>query len=246
MRAIAVIPARGGSKRIPRKNIVDFFGRSLIGWTIQAAIESKEFARVVVSTEDPEIAEVAVAEGAECPFLRYEHYDDFSSASEATISTVRQAQDHFGETYEIAAQLMATCPLRSATQISDSFEAYRKKGRTFQISCFEYGWMNPWWAMRLSKDGVGVRLYPDGQGKRSQDLERLYCPTGALWIARTSALLAQGTFYGEPLRYEPIDWTSAVDIDTLDDLQMAKALYLLRRQSNPNGSRAETDFGGDS
>lgn len=230
VRSIAVIPARGGSKRIPRKNLVDFMGRPLIGWTIQAAINCKEFTRVVVSTEDPEVAEVAIAEGAECPFLRKDHYDDFSSTSEATISTIRQAQTYFGETYEIAAQLMATCPLRTAADISASLETYRKKERTFQISCFEFGWMNPWWAMKLSKDGVGVRLYPGGRGKRSQDFEPLYCPTGALWIAPTSALLAHGSFYGDPLRYEPLHWSSAVDIDTLDDLQMAKALYILRNQ----------------
>lgn len=224
MSAIAIIPARGGSKRIPRKNVIDFCGRPLIAWTITAALESNLFRKVLVSTDDPEIAEISRQWGAECPFMRDAFYDDYADSSEATIHALQQAQEYFNEDYEITVQLMSTCPLRRAADVRDAFDAFQQGKRTFQISCFAHGWMNPWWAMTLSDDGIGKPLIPEGRGKRSQDLQHLYCPSGAIWIARTSALLDNGSFYAEPLRYQPMHWKAAVDIDSYDDLLMAKAL----------------------
>ncbi len=231
MSAIAVIPARGGSKRIPHKNIIDFCGRPMIAWTIQAALESSLFDRVLVSTEDPEIAAVSREWGAECPFLREDCHDDHSGVSEATIHALGQAREYYGEDHEIVVQLMANCPLRQAEDIVSHLEVFRSQQRSFQISCFAFGWMNPWWALTLDAEGRGQRLFPQQQGRRSQDLPPLYCPTGAIWIARTDALLEQGSFYGEPLRYEPLDWIRAVDIDTGADLRMARCLRQLLEEA---------------
>ena len=222
MSAIAVIPARGGSKRIPHKNVIDFCGRPMIAWTIQAALESSLFDRVLVSTEDPEIAAISREWGAECPFLREGCHDDHSGVSEATIHALGQAREYYGEGHEIVVQLMANCPLRQAEDIVSHLEVFRGQRRTFQISCFPFGWMNPWWALTLDAEG---------RGQRSQDLPPLYCPTGAIWIARIDALLEQGSFYGEPLRYEPLDWMRAVDIDTRDDLRMARCLRQLLEEA---------------
>jgi len=227
VKTIAIIPARGGSKRIPRKNVIDFCGRPLIAWTIAAARESGLFDRVLVSTEDPEIASVAREWGADCPFLRDSHYDDHSGASEATIQALQQTREYFGEDYELTVQLMATCPLRGVGEIKAALAAFRQYRRTFQVSCFAYGWMNPWWALQLDAQGQGERLFPRHRGKRSQDLPPLYCPTGAVWLARTEALMASGSFYSEPLCYEPMHWTRAVDIDTPEDLLMARCLYAM-------------------
>src|SRR3989304_3520795 len=132
---IAIIPARGGSKRIPKKNILDFFGKPLIAWTIEAARESRVFNRILVSTEDKEIAAVAEKFGVEVPFLRQDSFDDYSPVSEATISTLCQVKSVLNEEYENVVQLMPNCPLRQSSHIIDAFNNFLKSGGKFQISC---------------------------------------------------------------------------------------------------------------
>ena len=100
----------------------------------------------------------------------------------------------------------------------------------FQISCFKFGWMNPWWAMTLDDDMKAEKLFPETGEKRSQDLQDLFCPTGAIWIANVEALKQSGTFYGDNYRAFPIEWTSAVDIDNYDDLKMAKLLDNMNKE----------------
>lgn len=225
VKKIAVIPARGGSKRIPDKNIIPFQGKPMIAWTIEAALQSKCFERVLVSTDDEKIAEVAMSYGAEVPFLRLQHADDYSTVSEATVAALIQASEYWSEEYNVIVQLMANCPLRSATDIHDAVSKFSHCNREFQISCFKYGWMNPWWAVELNSDGIPNRLFPETVNKRSQDLQDLYCPTGAIWIAKTHKLLKHGTFYGPGHCFEPIEWQSAVDIDDYDDLNFANVIY---------------------
>jgi len=228
---IAIIPARGGSKRIPHKNIIDFFGLPMIARTIEAAKESGCFDRVLVSTDDPDIAEVSQFYGAEVPFLRMDKADDLSPVSEATLSALAQAEVHWNESYEIVVQLMANCPLRGADDVLRAVSAFHGRSASFQISSFKFGWMNPWWSVRLDESGVPRRLFPEVLSRRSQDLEALYCPTGAIWIANCNALKQAGTFYGEGHVFENMPWTSAVDIDDYEDLAMAKAIYITRRES---------------
>ena len=88
--------------------------------------------------------------------------------------------------------------------------------------------MNPWWAAKINKDGSPDWLYPDGIVKRSQDLDDLYCPTGVIWIANIKKLLKSNTFYGPGHKFCELNWKSAVDIDDYDDLEFAKAIYLLK------------------
>lgn len=228
---IAIIPARGGSKRIPHKNIIDFFGLPMIARTIQAAKESGCFDRVLVSTDDPDIAGVSQFYGAEVPFLRVDKGDDTSPVSEATISALVQAEAHWNESYETVVQLMANCPLRGADDVLKAVAAFDGRSASFQISSFKFGWMNPWWAVRLDDSGIPKPLFPEASSRRSQDLESLYCPTGAIWIGNCNALKRAGTFYGEGHVFENMPWTSAVDIDDYEDLAMAKAIYKTRRES---------------
>jgi CMP-N-acetylneuraminic acid synthetase len=231
-RRIAIIPARGGSKRIPEKNILEFFGKPMIAWTIQAAKDAGVFDRILVSTDDPKIAEVSKEWGAEVPFLRQEFADDYTPVSEASASALQQAIDYWGEDYSHVTQLMANCPMRTGTDIKAALTQFEQHGRSFQISCFKYGWMNPWWAVQLDNSGQPQRLFPETAGKRSQDLPELYCPTGAIWIANAKALLSTKTFYGPDHVFEPIFWESAVDIDDYEDLSFAKALYAKTSESS--------------
>lgn len=224
MVAIAVIPARGGSKRVPRKNILDFAGRPMIAWTIEAARSCGKFDRVLISTDDAEIAEIGRQYGAEVPFLRDSAADDQSHVSAATLVALTQAETYWGERYDTVAQLMPNCPLRGASAITDAMDAFATREEGFQISCFKYGWMNPWWAVTLDSKGHPKPLFADAMTRRSQDLETLYCPTGAIWIADVEALRKSGTFYGPGHAFHPLPWADAVDIDDWEDLEMAKSV----------------------
>lgn len=223
-RIIAIIPARGGSKRIPGKNVFDFDGQPMIAWTINAAKQSGLFDRVLVSTDDSKIAELSIRHGAEVPFLRKDFADDYSTVSEATASALQQATDYWKEEYSIVVQLMANCPLRTSLDIKSALSSFEKCNRSSQISCFEYGWMNPWWAAKINELGQPTNIFPEASGKRSQDLPKLYCPTGAIWISTSEALLKHKSFYSPGYVFEPISLESAVDIDDYEDLRFAKAL----------------------
>lgn len=226
-RSIAIIPARGGSKRIPQKNIIEFFGMPMIAWTIKAALDSQMFDRVLVSTDDEAIAEIAREYGAEVPFLRVAAADEFSHVSSATIAALEQAESYWNEKYDIVVQLMPNCPLRNVKDIQTSVNYFMEHNIKYQISCFEYGWMNPWWAATLDKNNKPERLFKESIFKRSQDLEKLYCPTGAIWIALASGLRNAGTFYGPDHIFNVLDWTSSVDIDEEKDLEMAVAVQMM-------------------
>jgi len=222
---IAIIPARGGSKRILHKNTIDFCGKPMIAWTIQAAKESGLYDRILVSTDDQRIAEVSKKWGAEVPFLRASFADDHTPVSDATVSALQQAMKYWQERYSSVTQLMANCPLRTADDIIQAVTRFEVQGRSFQVSCFKYGWMNPWWAVRLSPEGLPERMFPDAASQRSQDLPELFCPTGAIWIAQADELLETKTFYGPNHVFEPMTWESAVDIDDYDDMSLAEALF---------------------
>ena len=132
--------------------------------------------------------------------------------------------------FDSVTQLFAACPLRTAKDIAGAVTAFEAQQRAnFQISCFELGWMRPWWAVKLTAENRPIPLFPEAHVKRSQDLEALYCATGATWIARTNALLSARTFYGEGHVYHPMPWQRSVDIDEPEDVLMASVLFRSHR-----------------
>ena len=141
--AIAVIPARGGSKRIPRKNIKLFDGKPIIAHTVEAALQSRLFSQVVVSTDSEEIALLAEQYGAEVPFLRDARLaDDVTPVSAATVDVV-QRLDATEDRFAYVCQLMPNCPLRSAEDIAKSYTQLLSTDSDSQISVVRYGWQNP-------------------------------------------------------------------------------------------------------
>ncbi len=222
---MAIIPARGGSKRVPGKNIIDFNGKPLIAWTIEAAKESGLFDKIVVSTDSEEIAEVSKKFGAEVPFLRDTAADDHSPVSDATLRTILQLEEQ-GEYYDDVVQLFAVCPLRNAEDIKNSYQFFIDKNVPFALSCYKYVWMNPWWAVTLDKGKKPDWIFKDKR-KRSQDLPDLYSPTGAIWIGKIENLKNEKTFYGKGHVFWEMDWKRAVDIDNYEDIALATALTSL-------------------
>ena len=233
---IAIILARGGSKRLPRKNILDFHGKPLIAWTIEAALQSKQYEHVLVSTDAPEIAEISRSFGAEVPFLRDTAADDVTPSSEATLAALRQAEQHWGKQFDVVSQLMANCPLRDAQDISAAVQNFTDLGADSQISSFRFGWMNPWWAAMLDAHGRPNYLFPEARLARSQDLPPLYCPSGAIWVARGQILKDAKTFYVPNHIFHSLSWISAMDIDDAEDFEMALACFMLKKHQESTSS----------
>lgn len=227
MANIAIIPARGGSKRVPHKNIIDFYGKPLIYYTIEAAKRSNIFDKIIVSTDSELIADVSFKYGAEVPFLREKFADDITPVSLATIDCLNRIEKYYNFQYETVFQLMANCPLRDENNIINCYSYFEKEGLDFLVSCFKFGWMNPWWAYRMNDKNIPLPMFPEALKSRSQDLPNLYCPTGAIWVAKTDKLRMEETFYGSNFRFFELDWKYALDIDTFEDFELAKTVYHL-------------------
>jgi N-acylneuraminate cytidylyltransferase len=194
----------------------------MIAWTIEAAISCKFIDKTVVTTDSAEIAKVAKTYGAEIPFMRSDYADDHSPISLVTVDMLKRLETNF----DIVIQMMPNCPLRRSVEVEDAFNFFVSDNHSFQISCFEYGWMNPWWSHTQDEDFTAKPFLQDFTiNKRSQDLPKLYCPTGAIWIAETEALLQSETFYGKAYRFHPMNWMRAVDIDDEKDLDLASIIF---------------------
>lgn len=234
---LAVIPARGGSKRVPRKNIRAFRGQPAIAYTIRAALESGLFHRVVVSTDSAEIAEIASACGADVPFVREAALsDDQTPVSLATLDALERL-DPCAERYSSVAQLMANCPLRTAEDVRESYRQFVESGAPSQLSVMRFGWLNPWWAMRRGEDFVLDPLFGDRATAPSQSLPELFCPTGAIWWARAGLLREARTFHVPGRTGWEIAWQHGVDVDTEDDWAMAELLARLADAPEPVDAR---------
>lgn len=229
-KCLAVIPARSGSKRIPNKNIRMLHGKPLMAYTIEAAQASRIFDRVIVNTDSSLIADIAVQYGAEVPTLRDSSLaDDYTPVSLVTVSTLKEI-DPDGTKYQYVAQLMANCPLRTSTNIVQSYQHFIDLAADAQISVTRYGWLNPWWAMELEENCVLMPLFKGRLQQRSQDLPELFCPSGAIWWAKGDILRRSQTFHIENRVGWELPWQQAVDIDDETDWQMAEALMHMHQK----------------
>lgn len=217
---ICIIPARGGSKRIPRKNIIPFNGKPLIAWSIESALKSHVFSSVVVSTDDDEIAQIAQEYGAEIPFMRKTDLaNDFATTSEviAEALTKLEQTDH-------VCCLYPTAPL---IRTSDFQNAYAKLVET-QADCIitvtEYDF-HPLRAFDVKEDGKLGFKWPENALTRSQDLPDLLHDAGGFYFFKTSAFNKQNKLVMENTIAYAIERSRAVDIDTPEDLEFAKLLH---------------------
>ena len=231
---IAIILARGGSRRLPNKNILKLQKKPLVAWSIEAALKSGLFKRVLVSTDSKTIQSISKKYKADVPFLRFKAADDFSSSSLATHYALLQAEEYWQEKYDVVAQLMANCPLRDAKDIKKSFISFKKNKCVSQISCFRFGWMNPWWATKINKKRKPIRIFPNFMNMRSQDLPNLYCPSGALWFAKRDNFLKYKNFYMPGYQFQEMNWISALDIDDKNDFLMAEVCLNLTKLKKKN------------
>lgn len=229
---IAIIPARSGSKRIPNKNIYPLFNKPLLFWAIDIAKDSNMFDRIIVSTDSEKYAEMSIKRGVECPFLREEFFDDNTHVAEATASSLIQSKKFFNETYSTVVQLMPNCPLRTVSSLKEFIIDFETLKYTSLISGFEFGWMNPNWAYEKDNLEQPIPLFPERILKRSQDLPKLFCPSGAIWVTNESNLIRNKSFYIPGWRFKILPWFEAIDIDDYADLQMAEIICMKNNIKN--------------
>ena len=219
---LAIIPARGGSKRIKNKNIINFKGEPMIAATIRVAKKCKFIDKVIVSTDSKKILKISKKYKINTPFLRESAFDDKSSVQEATLVAIKQTEKYLSS-FDVVIQLMPNCPIRKLDTLNSSIINFFKTKKKSQISFFEYGFANPWWAHKIKNNKIKA-LIRKNLFKRSQDLHKLYCPTGSIWISDIKTLKKYKTFYSPNYGYFLINFEEAIDIDTYEDLNLAKKI----------------------
>lgn len=220
----ALIPARGGSKRLPRKNVKLLCGKPLIAWSIEAAKSSKYIDSVVVSTDDVEIKNIAEQFGASVPFLRP---DSLSNDTASSFDVIQHAI-HFlkvDSENHLIVLLQPTSPLRTVEEIDGALEFFLAKNAKGVVSVSECE-HSPLWSNTLPENNcMSDFLRPEVQGKRSQDLPQYYRLNGSIYIYETLALLEQGkTFFNNDVYGFGTSLDTAVDIDTALDFLVAETI----------------------
>jgi N-acylneuraminate cytidylyltransferase len=227
---IAIIPARGGSKRIPRKNIRPFGGRPMIAWPIAAALETGLFDRVIVSTDDPEIAQTALDHGAEVPFMRPPDLaDDFTPTRAVINHAIKACESGAGSAVDMACCIYATSGFLEATDLIGAHDLLNQDpaaGFVFAALHFPHP---PQRALCRGPDGGVAMLHPEHATTRSQDLCETFHDAAQFYWGRRDAFVSGAPMFSAIARPWILPRDRALDIDTPDDWDWAERLLALRR-----------------
>ena len=226
MKTVCIIPARGGSKRIPRKNIKLFRGKPLISWTIDLARNSKCFDEIIVSTDDREISEISVSSGAQVPFLRPSNLsDDFTSSMDVMRYMVKSLKKDFTKLKNICC-IYATAPLTSSKDITESFKTYYKLNNNqivFGATTFDYPIQR---AITLDQNNNSTLLNKNYINSRSQDLTNTYHDAGQFYWGSVKAWLKTESILDGGRAFLVPRWR-VQDIDNLEDWERAEQIHEL-------------------
>jgi len=224
MTRVAVIPARGGSKRIPRKNIRDFCGRPILAYSIDAARESGLFDRVIVSTDDEEIASIARAGGAETPFVRPAQLADDRAGTDAVVRHALLWLAGQGQPAEHVCCIYATAPFVRAADLQEGYRQLCAMNRAFAfaITTFEFPVQR---ALRRRADGGVEPFWPEHSEARSQDLEHAWHDAGLFYWGKAQAFIDQLQVYAPSSVGIPVPRHLAQDIDTEEDWMRAELMF---------------------
>lgn len=221
---VAVIPARGGSKRIPRKNIKLFAGKPMIVWSIEAAFASQCFDRVIVSTDDSEIAEIAKTAGACVPFMRPEALSGDHTATIPVIAHAIEWMQMQGWSLQDVCCIYATAPFIRAEDIAEGAALLRQEGVDYAFSVTSYTFPIQR-AIKLNAEGRVEMFQPEHFSTRSQDLEEAWHDAGQFYWGRVEAWLSSRPFFSDKAVPVILPPYRVQDIDTMDDWQRAEWLF---------------------
>ncbi|WP_159427679.1 cytidylyltransferase domain-containing protein [Desulfonauticus submarinus] len=227
-KVLTIIPAKLGSTRLPRKNILPLRGRPLIEYTIKSATESGCCGEIMVSTESEEIADIAKQAGAKVPFMRSKDLArDPAGVADVCLDVLRQ-YERIGKFFDILIILLPTTPFRTPNDIRNALDIFKKNKAKFLMSVSEFG-HNPFWALKRLKQKSLIMepCFPDFINLKRHELPNTYRANGAITIVDIPSFLENRTYYGRPLFTYTMPWNRSVDIDTLEDFLFAE--FLLER-----------------
>jgi N-acylneuraminate cytidylyltransferase len=230
MKRIAILPARGGSKRIPRKNIRPFCGKPMLAYAIEAAKQSMLFERILVSTDDPEIAELAVALGADVPFLRSaENSSDFATTVDVLLEVIgKLKQDGFH--YDAMCCIYPTNPFLTAHKLETSCLRFEEGSFDALFSAVKYSF--PVQRSFVLREGKMRMLFPEHALTRSQDLEPVYHDAAQFYWMHCEKLLEHKKIWTDNTGVFEIPETEVQDIDHPSDWELAELKFTLWKQKS--------------
>ena len=228
---IALIPARGGSKGLPGKNIKLLKDKPLIAYSIEAALQSKYITNVFVSTDDVEIAETSKIFGAEVPFLRPDYLaTDKANAIDNYIYTIHRLQNDLLLKIEDFIVLQPTSPLRNSKDIDAAIELFYLKDADSVISICESA-HPPIWAKRITEKGTIENYFDTDLGlKNRQEIPKAFMPNGAIYIFKTDLIVNKKTYYSHKSYPFVMTQECSIDIDTLFDFELAE--FFINRKND--------------
>lgn len=221
MNNIAIIPARGGSKRIPRKNLYPLNGKPMIAYAIELAKESGLFRRIIVSTDDEEIAAISQEYGAETPFVRpQELSDDFTGTTPVLLHALNWLISQ-GDQPDAVCKIYPTCPLLKVEYLTQGYQALKTHDFAFAASTFDF----PIQRALRKLDGGGVEpIFPEHIASRSQDLEEAIHDVGQFYWGKADIWLTNSKIFSNRSKPIAIARIDAQDIDTIDDIKIVEKL----------------------
>lgn len=229
MKKVAIITARGGSKRIPRKNIKDFLGKPIIAYSIEAAIESQVFDEVMVSTDDKEIAAIAKEYGAVIPFIRsMKNSDDYATTVEVLIEVINNYKKE-GKDFDYGCCLYPTAPFVTSSTIELAYKKLVENNydTVFPVVSFGYPIQR---ALKINSMDRMEMFYPEFLNHRSQDLESAFHDAGQFYWFKTNQLLQQKKLWTENTGVVEISEMEVQDIDSYTDWKLAELKYSLSKK----------------
>jgi len=223
MKILGLIPARGGSKGIPNKNRKVLNGKPLLQYTIEAALGSKLLDRVVFSSEDETLIELAKSMGAEVPFVRPSNLSEDNSGTLEVVQHALNILAEEGETYDAICLLQVTNPFRTSKFIDEAIQKFKTSKADTLLSVLkvphEY---NPHWTFKISETGhIKLATGENQIIKRRQDLPEAYHRDGSIYLVKTDTLLNQNTLYGKTISYIESNPNRHINIDTAEDWEKA-------------------------
>jgi len=225
MKKLAIITARGGSKRIPRKNIKNFLGKPIIAYSIEAALQSELFDEVMVSTDDDEIADIAMQYGAKVPFIRsHKNADDYSTTTDVIIEVLNSYRSLDLE-FEYACCIYPTAPFVSSKLLKETYSTFQKGtfDSLFPVVRFAY----PIQRSLAEKNGKVEMVWKEHLKSRSQDLEARFHDAGQFYWFNTKTIYAKKALFTDNSGFFEVDELIVQDIDNETDWQLAELKYKL-------------------
>ena len=226
MRILGLIPARGGSKGIPRKNIKLLHGKELIRYTIESGLNCKVISKLVVSTDDEEIANIAKDAGAEVPFLRPA---ELANDKAPTIDTIVHALKYFekkSENFDAVCLLQPTVPFRNGIDLDKAIQKFISKGASSLISVREVPHVyNPYWIFEQEPTSGFLKLAKTQKTivARRQELPKSFYRDGSVYITKKDILLNENSLYGNAITHHIMQYSPDINIDTMEDWDAAVA-----------------------